>query len=109
MKKTDKPKNKKVRVFSYGTLQDPAIQEYLWGSTPAPHEDVLEGYETYPLYGDILTVRPKDGASVTGKWYAIDRSLLPHTDRYESNMYKREIVQLASGVRAYVYTDNRTA
>ncbi|WP_222983045.1 gamma-glutamylcyclotransferase family protein [Flagellimonas meishanensis] len=97
-------------LFSYGTLQDPQVQEYIFGRILSGHDDSLSGFKKQEraVYGRYaLVVRTKnEGDMVQGKAYEVTQHDLKKADIYETTAYKREPFQLGSGITAWVYLKN---
>lgn len=106
-----------VLLFSYGTLQDKAVQLANFGRELNGQADRMPGYRldwveiTDP---DVLAtsgkshhpiVSPSSQAndSVAGMVFQISENELAAADRYEVADYKRVAVTLASGLTAWVY------
>ena len=107
--------------FSYGTLQDPAVQEGTFGRRLAGHPDRLVGHAvrmlaiadadvvqlsgaaTHPIV--VPTGDPSD--EVGGTVFEITRAELEAADAYEVDDYERVAVDLASGATAWVYLARR--
>jgi len=106
-------------LFSYGTLQQEAVQLSTFGRRLAGHADELVGFEQ-----SILTISDPHFVTASGKAdHAIVRfsgrkenrirgtvfeltdSELASADRYEPAGYTRMATTLASGRRAWVYGD----
>jgi len=110
-------------LFAYGTLQTEAVQLSLFGRKLDGKEDVL------PLYRlTIVRIEDKDFVAasgsadhrnlqftgnpsdfVKGTAFAVTKSELLQADAYEPAGYTRTLVQLRSGVNAWVYLDNSAA
>ena len=97
-------------LFSYGTLQDLQVQEYIFGRLLKGKADAALGfkklenavYGRYPLV--INTNNPED--KVAGMAYEVNETDLKKADIYETSAYKREKFHLESGVVAWVYIEN---
>lgn len=104
-------------VFSYGTLQEERVQLATFGRLLQGHRDELVGF-------DLSSVVAADGATrhanvtsnrrtesrVGGTAFEITDAELAAADQYEHvAAYKRIPVVLASGTRAWVYVDARSA
>ena len=103
-------------LFSYGTLQDAAVQTAVFGRRLSGSADELVGFERA-----VVSVRDPDFAASSGREHAIVRSIgrdaarvpgtafevtdseLTAADRYEPAGYVRVEATLASGRRAWVY------
>lgn len=104
-------------LFSYGTLQQPEVQQANYGRLLDGAPDALLGYRLEPLAisdPDVLRVsgkvvhsiaRPSGnlGDRIVGVRFTLTEAELAATDRYEVDAYARAEVVLESGVRAFVY------
>jgi gamma-glutamylcyclotransferase (GGCT)/AIG2-like uncharacterized protein YtfP len=106
-----------VLLFSYGTLQDKAVQMANFGRYLTGRPDTLPGYTLLP----ILIVDPavvalsgkthhfiaqpglKATDEVQGTVFEVTADELIAADRYEVSDYTRVTVILKSGVQAWVY------
>ncbi|WP_190810747.1 gamma-glutamylcyclotransferase family protein [Flagellimonas sp. S3867] len=97
-------------LFTYGTLQDVQVQQYIFQRTLEGQSDSLPGfkrlenavYDRYPLV--IRTGNPQD--FVEGMVYKVSQEELGKADVYETNAYKRIKMSLISGISAWVYIEN---
>ncbi|NVN16734.1 gamma-glutamylcyclotransferase [Muricauda sp. HICW] len=97
-------------LFSYGTLQDHQVQQYIFGRLLHGKADVALGfkklenavYGRYPLV--INTNNPED--KVVGVAYEVNEVDLKKADIYETNAYKRQKFPLESGDEAWIYIEN---
>ncbi|MEX0361440.1 gamma-glutamylcyclotransferase family protein [Flagellimonas sp.] len=97
-------------LFTYGTLQDLQVQQYIFGRTLTGKSDFLPGfkkmenavYDRYPLV--IQSGNPKD--TVQGMVYEVTPLDLTKSDIYETSAYIREKVVLESGIEAWLYVKN---
>jgi hypothetical protein len=105
-------------LFAYGTLQTEAVQLALFGRRLDGKEDVLVGFrltiiqiedeEFVEASGSAdhrnlqFTGNPSD--FVSGTAFAVTRSELERADAYEPDGYSRTLVQLRSGLKAWVYS-----
>ncbi len=97
-------------LFTYGTLQDPQVQQYIFGRILAGKVDFLSGfkrlenavYERYPLVVQTNDLKTK----VEGMAYEVSESDLKKADIYETSAYTRMKVLLESGTTAWVYIEN---
>ena len=104
-------------LFAYGTLQTEAVQLSLFGRRLDGHADALPQYR-------LIIVRIEDEAFVEasgtadhrdlefsgdpsdlveGTAFTVTPSELEQADAYEPTGYKRVLVQLRSGLNAWVY------
>jgi len=104
-------------LFSYGTLRDPAVQRANFGRELAGRQDRLPGFaerlveitdpEVVRLSGQThhpIVVRTGEaGDEVPGTVFEVTEDELVAADEYEVDDYRRVLVSLASGVRAWVY------
>ncbi|GLQ19638.1 gamma-glutamylcyclotransferase family protein [Algimonas porphyrae] len=104
-------------LFSYGTLQLPAVQRDTFGETVAGRADALVGYrrdmieitdpDVLALSGECFhpvvhrTDDPDD--RVAGMVFALTAEQLARADAYEVDDYVRARVTLASGQQAWLY------
>lgn len=109
--------NAPVLLFSYGTLQDKAVQQANFGRELKGSSDALPGYvqslvaitdpEVVAISGNTHhpivqpSSNPKD--EVQGMVFEITHQELMAADRYEVAEYKRISVALRSGMQAWVY------
>ena len=95
-------------VFSYGTLQQTTIQLDLYGTTLEGITDQLKDYELLNnvVYGKYPVVRKALNQVVKGTVFNLTTQQLQITDQYEGEAYKRIMLQLNSGIKAWVYIEN---
>jgi len=113
----EKSSDATVLLFSYGTLQDPAVQLASFGRKLAGSSDALPGYVTTLIAIRDPAVVEKSGKShhsiaersgnlsgqVPGMVFRITPEELLAADRYEVSDYTRVQVTLKSGLRAWAY------
>jgi hypothetical protein len=106
-----------VLLFSYGTLQDKAVQLANFGRQLNGTEDSLTGYTAslIPILDQAvvatsgkahhsIAVRSNDTRDeVPGMVFEITPAELSAADRYEVSEYTRVLVTLKSGVQAWAY------
>jgi hypothetical protein len=105
-----------IFLFSYGTLQDEAVQMANFGRLLSGRPDSLPGYILLPITIDDPAVVALSGKShhmiaqrgiaadeVAGMAFEITARELAAADRYEVAEYTRVEATLKSGVRAWVY------
>jgi gamma-glutamylcyclotransferase (GGCT)/AIG2-like uncharacterized protein YtfP len=106
-----------VRLFSYGTLQQPNVQRATFGRLLEGRPDALVGYALAPLAITDPAVVATSGSAVhsiaqrtgdpanivQGMVFTITREELEAADRYEVDAYARVLARLASGAEAFVY------
>ncbi len=102
-------------LFSYGTLQKPEVQLKLFGRLLNGTSDTLTGYrrETIEISdveflakGEKIvqqTAIASDGGKIDGTVFKVSADELNNADQYEPRGYKRIVVTLASGKRAWIY------
>ena len=108
--------NHALRLFSYGTLQDSAVQMANFGRLLSGRADSLPGYTLLPIAIADPTVVALSGKSqhaiakrtdtddeVPGMVFEISAEELAAADRYEVADYTRILVTLKSGLSAWVY------
>ena len=110
-------KHSGVLLFSYGTLQDEAVQMANFGRLLSGRADSLPRYTLHPIKIDDHSVVALSGKSqhmiarrsenaedeVTGMVFEITVEELAAADRYEVAEYTRVDATLKSGVQAWVY------
>lgn len=111
------PEEPVVRLFSYGTLRQSAVQMAVFGHALESRPDALPGYElalvkiTDPevirLSGSdahpILRRAHDPSSRVEGDALLVTSADVVAADAYEVADYTRVIVRLESGERAYAY------
>lgn len=104
-------------LFAYGTLQTEAVQFSTFGRRLEGTEDALVGYRLKIIRIEDQNFVAASGTadhrnleftgdaadSVEGKVFKISPSELEQADAYEPDGYKRVLVQLQSGLTAWVY------
>lgn len=105
------------RLFSYGTLQLPAVQQSTFGRLLHGEADALIGYRrgmvkiddpevvatSGEAYHPIVEASGDARDTVAGTVFAISAEELARADAYEVDDYRRVEADLASGRRAWVY------
>ena len=108
-------------LFSYGTLQQDAVQISTFGRLLRGQPDELIGFEQTLLRIEdpqfvatsgkaehvIVRCNGRSDSRVCGTVFEISDAELAAADRYEPAGYKRISTILASGKRAWVYADAR--
>jgi len=106
-----------VFLFSYGTLQQKAVQLANFGRELGGKPDAMPGYEQAWLEIKDPTVIAQSGKThhpvvrpcadrsneIPGMVFEITPDELAAADRYEVSDYKRILVKLKSGIDAWVY------
>ncbi|MDR7278434.1 gamma-glutamylcyclotransferase family protein [Catenuloplanes atrovinosus] len=100
-------------LFSYGTLQDPAVQRANFGRELDGRRDRLPGYaaellevadpDVPPSHHPVVRHTGDDADGVDGTVFDVTEDELAVADRYEIDDHHRILVSLGSGVRAWVY------
>ncbi len=102
-------------LFSYGTLQDSAVQLETFGRELEGYVDQLLNYKldlvkinnaqvvalSGKTYHQIAV--PNLGSSISGKVFKISAQELAYADKYEVAAYKRVMGEFQSGQAAWVY------
>ena len=94
------------KIFSYGTLQDPKVQQRLFNRTILGMPDVLVDYEITSVTSQGETFNCADfkvGKRIRGIVYEISKEELTRVDSYELKEYKRIKTTLLSGTQSWVY------
>ncbi len=98
------------KLFTYGTLRDPATQQRLLGRTLGDGSpDTLRGYRLAKLTGihEVYSIlQPQAGSTVEGMLYEVSDDELDRLDAYEGEAYQRVSVRLVSKTRAWAYMEN---
>ena len=108
-----------VHLFSYGTLQDEAVQVSTFGRKLKGVPDKLVGYrqtkvpikDQPSVTGYYLNVEPSEQENdvVTGTRFEVTEPELLQADEYEATAdYQRITVNLSSGTIAWVYVSARS-
>jgi gamma-glutamylcyclotransferase (GGCT)/AIG2-like uncharacterized protein YtfP len=110
-------------LFSYGTLQQPHVQQSTFGRLLVGEHDALVGFEQSMVkiedvqvvatsgktHHPIVKASGNDADRVTGMVFEVTDAELARADAYEVADYKRVSARLASGKTAWVYVDARIA
>ena len=113
----DDPLDASVLIFSYGTLQDRAVQVANFGRELAGCSDSLPGFSTSLIairdqgvvatsgktHHAIAERSSNPGDELAGMVFEITPEELAAADRYEVSEYTRVEVTLKSGLQAWVY------
>ncbi len=107
-----------VSLFSYGTLQLPAVQLANFGRVLEGTPDALPGYRLKTVRIAVAAVVGLSGSdehlivspgepedSVPGVVLTITEAELAEADAYETDDYRRTEARLASGATAWVYVE----
>ena len=109
-------------LFSYGTLQQDAVQMSTFGRLLRGEPDELVGFEQGVLTIEdpgfvaasgkarhaIVKFNGRHDSRVTGTVFEVTDAELASADEYEPAGYTRVTARLASGREAWVYADART-
>ncbi|KUL34544.1 gamma-glutamylcyclotransferase family protein [Actinoplanes awajinensis] len=104
-------------LFSYGTLQESAVQRANFGRELEGRADTLPGYavrlleitdpEVIAISGEtrhpIVVETGSEHDRIPGAVYEVSEDELLAADKYEVADYHRVLLSLSSGVRAWVY------
>ena len=104
-------------LFSYGTLQQEAVQLETFGRKLAGTRDRLIGYCLRMIRIEDEDFVAKSGTAdhrnlqftgnssdyVDGMVFSVTNNELEYADAYEPGGYERQLVQLKSGTRAWIY------
>ena len=113
-----------VQLFSYGTLQRESVQLENFGRRLKGHPDALIGYQV-----TLIPIMDQDVILATGETYyrniqftgavsdrvegtvfTVTAEELERADQYEADAdYHRVMVELSSGVKAWVYLNSARA
>ena len=97
-------------LFTYGTLQDKQVQQYVFGRILKGKPDMLPKFKWFEnaVYGRYPLVKPtnNDNDLVEGIAYQVNSQDLARCDVYETSAYTRKIFTLKSGINAWVYVKN---
>ena len=108
-------------LFSYGTLQQDAVQLSTFGRLLKGERDELVGFEqslfriedpqfvatSGKAHHAIVRFNGRSDSRVAGMVFEVSASELAQADQYEPAGYKRVSAKLASGKEAWVYADAR--
>lgn len=108
-------------LFSYGTLQEEAVQLSVFGRRLEGHRDVLPGYElklvevkdfdfvreSGKAMHKMLQFNGGHASRIEGMVYEVSEVELRVADDYEPEPWQRILTDLESGSQAWVYVDSR--
>lgn len=106
-------------LFAYGSLREPAVQQWLFGRWVTAEPDVLPGAcchwvddldpDLFRLTGQrgypALQLGDDPATAVLGERLMLSAAELTRADAYEGKSYRRQRVQLQSGQHAWVYVE----
>jgi hypothetical protein len=101
--------NETENLFSYGTLQTEAVQLATFGRRLEAKPDTLAGYSL-----TMIRIENQNFMALSGTAYhrniqfTVTKKELEQADAYEPADYKRTLVQLKSGINAWVYVNLRS-
>ena len=95
-------------VFTYGTLQVPAIMAAVTGIQPGFEEAILPGHACFRMEHRIYPgAVPADDSYIRGRLYlGIDDPVLNYLDAFEDVLYERQLLAVMASnitVKAQVY------
>ena len=110
-------------LFSYGTLQQEAVQLSTFGRLLQGHRDELVGFEqsifeirdpefvatSGKAHHAIVRFNGRSDSRVSGTAFEVTDAELTKADDYEPEGYTRIRTTLASGKEAWVYADARSS
>ena len=113
--------NETENLFSYGTLQQEAVQLATFGRRLEGQPDTLVGYSLRIIRIEDEEFVAKSGAAdhrnleftgnssdyVAGTAFSLTKKELEQADAYEPESYERVLVQLRSGLNAWVYLNRQ--
>lgn len=92
-----------VKLFSYGTLQEPEIQRMLLGRELTMRRAELAGVKLTVAYGGMYPALVEGDEKVPGSVLEIYEEELPRLDRYEGPAYVRTVKETVDGEQVFVY------
>ncbi|SMN01369.1 hypothetical protein SPONN_2458 [uncultured Candidatus Thioglobus sp.] len=110
----------KIRLFSYGTLQNTTVQIETFGRELTGYSDQLLGYklEIVKIQDDNVVALSgeshhpiavaSESDSISGKVFEITAEELAQSDKYEVDAYQRVLAKMKSGTPAWVYVSADT-
>jgi gamma-glutamylcyclotransferase (GGCT)/AIG2-like uncharacterized protein YtfP len=96
------------KLFTYGTLQIPEVQQRVFGRVVSGTPDTLEGYFKTDITlhdGTFPIIVERAESSVDGQVIEVTPDELVLIDRYETSAYRRIQVTLKTGDSAWVYCE----
>jgi gamma-glutamylcyclotransferase (GGCT)/AIG2-like uncharacterized protein YtfP len=98
-----------VEIFVYGSLLEKSIQNTVLGREVPQKEDTLHDFikTDHSVFLIYPTIKEHVGGSVVGRVLEVGDYDVNTLDRYESNLYKKIKVTLASGTEALTYIENK--
>lgn len=113
----------RLALFAYGSLRERKVQRWLFGRAVPATPDSVQGAccrwvdnldaDLFRLTGQrgcpMLRLDANTSARIDGERLRLSAAALQRADAYEGDAYRREVVQLRSGHRAWVYVEARRA
>lgn len=100
-------KGKKIKLFSYGTIQNPDVQKQLFGCELLPATATIKGYKVVcdlKIEGVIYPRLSTDpNGTVSGSIYELNEAQLNILDEYETNAYCRKSIVTNNGITVQVF------
>ncbi len=107
------------KLFSYGTLQQEAVQISTFGRVLNGVADTLLGYRLTTVkikdpkvvalsgkeYHPILVYTGYPSDKITGTVFELSSEELAHADAYEDDAYVRKLGRMLSGEQVWIYAD----
>ena len=90
-------------IFTYGTLQEPLVQQSLIGRVAELRDATIEGFEMQTAYGGNYLALVSGEGEVEGKVFDVSDEELEIFDRYEGPAYRRITVFTLQGDETFVY------
>jgi len=98
-----------ITVFTYGTLEIPAVMEAVTGKSFPSIEATVENFARYVIKGKSYPgMTPAPGQATAGRlYYEVDPGSLALLDRFEDKVYVRQLIPVKTGkgesLEAYAY------
>jgi|688.fasta_scaffold1759531_2 gamma-glutamylcyclotransferase (GGCT)/AIG2-like uncharacterized protein YtfP len=100
---------KKIKLFCYGTIQEPAVQLEILGRTIEGKPDSLDGFvvtRDFLVDGDLYPrLLEHDKGCVYGTVYEFTEDDIKLLDEYETKMYHRYHFTTRKGIDVQVYSE----
>lgn len=97
-----------LKIFSYGTIQDPKIQRELFGELKKSTPDAINGFQRLhmTLDGGVYPVLIKGDCRYYGHVYDVTPDELKKLDEYEGDAYIRIPVDTEEKQKVFIYILN---
>lgn len=95
-----------IKLFIYGTLSSPVVQQKIIGRISSATSDILKGYKrgNISINYSIYPIAIKDSnETIMGNVIEVTAEELKLIDEYETSAYSRVSLKLASTVETWVY------